>query len=133
MLSAPWSAIWPESDKPLLLSVDARILYGTMSGIISCGVDIIEISRVRRLFERHEERFLRRVYGPWERTRAMERPDPGTFLAGRFAAKEAILKVLGCGLFSGIRLSEIEVSARDTGEPTCVLSGHALDRETTKG
>ncbi len=104
-----------------------------MENVVFCGTDIVEIGRVRRLLDRYGERFLRRVYGSRERAEAAKRRDPGPFLAGRFAAKEAILKVLGCGIFSGVRLTEIEVPARESGEPYCVLSGEALRRAKARG
>ena len=104
-----------------------------MESIISCGTDIVELERVRALFERHGERFLRRVYAAIELAMMASRDDPGPFLAGRFAAKEAVLKVLGTGLFSGVRLSEIEIHARETGEPFCVLRGGALERAQGRG
>ena len=104
-----------------------------MSSIVSCGVDIVEIDRVKALYERHGERFLKRVYTAWERERLGVRPDPGTFLAGRFAAKEAVLKVLGCGIMEGVRLTELEIGARRSGEPFCTLSGEAEERARRRG
>jgi holo-[acyl-carrier protein] synthase len=104
-----------------------------MGSVIFCGTDIVEIERVRGLVDRYGDRFLRRVYGSLERAEAEKRRDPGPFLAGRFAAKEAALKVLGCGLFAGIRLTEIEVPARESGEPYCVLRGEALRRAQERG
>ena len=104
-----------------------------MSHIVSCGIDIIAIERVRSLYERYGDRFLGKVYAESERLKARTWHDPGPFLAGRFAAKEAALKVLGCGLFSGIRLRELEIRAKETGEPYCVLTGRARERARELG
>ena len=104
-----------------------------MDGIVACGVDMIEIERLRRLCSRYGERFLRRVYGERERRLVAGRGDPGPFLAGRFAAKEAVLKVLGCGLFDGVRLTEIQILARESGEPVCELVGGAQRRARERG
>jgi len=104
-----------------------------MSNIVSCGIDIIEIERVKALYERHGDRFLKRVYTSWERGRLAVRADPAAFLAGRFAAKEAVLKVLGCGIMEGVPLTELEIGARESGEPLCVLSGEARRRADERG
>ncbi len=104
-----------------------------MSRVIACGVDIIEIARVRDVFARFGPRFLARVYGEREREGAAARRDSGPYLAGRFAAKEAVLKVLGCGLFSGVPLATIEIRAKDSGEPYCELLGPAARRAASLG
>ncbi len=99
----------------------------------SLGIDIIEIARVRELRDRYGERFLRRIFSGGECEAAGAYRDPGPFLAGRFAAKEAALKALGCGIFSGVLLTDIEVPAKDSGEPFCVLAGSALERARALG
>ncbi len=104
-----------------------------MKRVIACGIDIIEIARVREVFERFGARFLRRVYGEWECERAAGRRDPGPFLAGRFAAKEAVLKVLGCGLFAGVPLDAIEIRAEESGAPYCLLTGPAREKAAALG
>lgn len=104
-----------------------------MSAVKACGIDIVQIARVRRVYLRYPDRFLARVCGSWERERAGSRPDPAPFLAGRFAVKEAVLKVLGVGLFAGVRLADIEVRAHDSGEPYCVLHGTAAARAAVRG
>jgi holo-[acyl-carrier protein] synthase len=104
-----------------------------MHRVIDCGIDIIEIARVRAVFERFGARFLDRVYTEWERARAADRRDPGPFLAGRFAAKEAVLKVLGCGLFAGVPLAAIEIRAEDSGKPCCLLHGPAREKAAALG
>ena len=104
-----------------------------MERIVSLGTDIVEVERVSALHARHADRFLRRVYTELERELARGRADPGPFLAGRFAAKEAVLKVLGCGLFAGARLADIEIRRKESGEPYCVLSGGALTRARALG
>ena len=58
------------------------------------GVDIIEIDRVERVFERYGDRFLRRIYSEGEIRYARGRAPQ---LASRFAAKEAVMKLLGTG------------------------------------
>jgi holo-[acyl-carrier protein] synthase len=93
---------------------------------LGLGIDIIEIARVRSLYERHPDRFLDRVYTPAERARAQALKDPTPFLAGRVAAQEAILKVLGTGLTGGISWQHIHVVREPSGAPRVYLSENAF-------
>lgn len=90
----------------------------------STGVDIIEIPRIAHVVERYGERFLRRVYTEAEQTLYRGRiPE----LAARFAAKEAISKALGTGIW-GIRWREMEVLPDVRGKPLVYLHGAAAAR-----
>lgn len=91
---------------------------------IAVGIDIIEVERVRKVYEHHGERFLKRVF-----TEAEVRQCRGkaSRLAGRFAAKEAISKALGTGLH-GVSWSEMEVVQLRSGRPTVTLHGNAKHR-----
>src|SRR5437899_6850818 len=91
---------------------------------IAVGIDIIEVGRVRKVFERHGERFLRRVYTEKEVHQCRGK---ATRLAGRFAAKEAISKALGTGLH-GVAWREMEVVQLRSGRPTVSLHGNAKRR-----
>ena len=73
--------------------------------MLIAGVDIIEISRVKRVYERYGERFLRRIYTEREAAYCRGRAPQ---LASRFAAKEATMKALGTGV-RGVRWRDIEV------------------------
>jgi len=65
--------------------------------ILGHGIDLIECERIARVLERHGDRFLERVLTPAERDRANRYKDRIPFIAGRWAAKEAILKMIGTG------------------------------------
>lgn len=95
------------------------------NNVIGLGVDIVEIDRIGRLLEKHGERFLGRVYTEAERQRATEIKQPATFLAGRWAAKEAVYKALQADLTHGIGWQEIEIVRSESGAPTVRLSGNA--------
>ena len=88
------------------------------------GIDMIAIPRVRAVIERHDGRFLRRVYTPEEvafcRGRVPE-------LAARFAAKEAVMKALGTGA-RGVAWRDIEVLPDRRGKPLIYLYGRARER-----
>lgn len=88
------------------------------------GVDIIEIDRVERVYAQYGERFLRRVYTPGEIAYCRGRAPQ---LASRFAAKEAVMKLLGTGI-RGVRWRDIEVVRARGQAPSIRLHGTATAR-----
>ena len=92
--------------------------------ILGHGIDIVETARIRRSVEEHGRRFLDRVYTADEQ-RYCERNHKRYFehLAGRFAAKEAVLKVLGTGWRGGIAWTDIEIVSEASGQPRVALTG----------
>jgi len=95
---------------------------------IAVGIDLIEVGRVRKVFEKHGERFLRRVFTEKEVQQCRRAGTVrATRLAGRFAAKEAISKALGTGLH-GLAWREMEVVQLRSGRPTVTLYGNARRR-----
>jgi holo-[acyl-carrier protein] synthase len=97
--------------------------------MLSTGVDIIEIERVRRAVSRWDERFLKRVYTQAELVFCRGRVPE---LAVRFAGKEAISKALGTGLF-GVSWREMEVLPDARGKPLVHLHGRAAARAAQLG
>ncbi|HBS29422.1 MAG TPA: holo-[acyl-carrier-protein] synthase [Phycisphaerales bacterium] len=93
--------------------------------IVGHGVDLVEVARIERLLREHPGRFASRCFTPTELTIAGGGPTRAERLAGRFAAKEAVLKALGTGLRDGIEWTQIEVAQADSGAPMLRLSGHA--------
>lgn len=98
--------------------------------IIGIGVDLLEIERVKRLLEQpHGERFLERVLTPRERELAMRRVGRlAEFVSGRFCAKEAVVKALGCGIGREVGFRDIEIAPDAAGKPECRLSDDAWKR-----
>ncbi len=92
----------------------------TIKGV---GVDLVQIPRMRRVVERWQDRFLRRVFTAEEIAYCQKRRDPVPHLAARFAAKEAALKALGIGLRLGVSWRELEVRRERGQAPFLVLSG----------
>lgn len=95
--------------------------------IVGHGIDLVEVDYFRRLLERGSEDALGRSFTAWERDHAAQGPDPAEGLAGRFAAKEAVLKALGVGWTGDIAWTDIEIKARASGAPHVVLHASALD------
>ncbi len=93
--------------------------------LISQGVDIVDILRIKHVMERRKL-FKKKVFTSYETSFCSARSNPFPHFAARFAAKEACLKALGIGLggFGGVnRLKEIEVKSEQTGQPIIFLSG----------
>jgi holo-[acyl-carrier protein] synthase len=92
--------------------------------IIGHGIDLVEIARIRRLHEEHGKHFLDRVFTQAEQKYCADNPKRYfEHLAGRFAAKEAVLKVLGTGWRGGIAWTDIEVTRNPSGQPGIALTG----------
>ena len=98
-------------------------------GTTELGFDIIKVARIRSALDRFGERFSRRVLTDAERRYVRERAE--TF-AGRWAAKEAVSKVLGLGV-RGIGWREIEIERLPTGQPAVRLHGRAARRSEQLG
>ncbi len=88
------------------------------------GVDIVRVERIAGVLQRHPTRFESRVLTDAERVYVRARPEN---MAGRWAAKEAVSKVLGLGV-RGIGWREIEIERLPTGQPTVRLHGNAALR-----
>ena len=94
------------------------------SGTTELGIDIIRVDRIANALARFGPRFSARVLTPAERRYVRDRPE--TF-AGRWAAKEAVSKVLGLGV-RGIGWRDIEIERMPTGQPAVRLHGRAAGR-----
>jgi holo-[acyl-carrier protein] synthase len=100
--------------------------------MLRTGVDLIEIQRVRTAVDRYGDRFLARVYTLGELAVCNQRTES---LAARFAAKEAVVKALGTGVWRcGIGWTDIEVLREPgSGAPTLILHGAAHVRAAELG
>lgn len=93
--------------------------------IAGVGLDIAQVERVQRAWQRFGDRFLERCFTPAEAEEALARAYPAQALAMRFAAKEAFSKAAGLGM-KGLAWREIEVVHDKRGKPSLVLHGRAL-------
>lgn len=101
--------------------------------IVGVGVDLVQISRVRRSLERFGDRFAGKILCEAEMERMSRRTDRAAWLAKRFAAKEAVAKALGTGMRQGVHFAQILVSRQKGGAPIVQLSGAALARAEALG
>lgn len=89
--------------------------------MVSVGVDIVEIARIKGALDRWGDRFLRKIYTPAEIAHCRGSVQE---LAARFAAKESVSKALGTGIH-GIHWQEMEILAEPSGKPLVHLNGRA--------
>jgi len=90
----------------------------------SIGIDIADVARFERLVVRHGERLVRRVLSLRETEVFLRRHDRAAFLAGRFAAKEAVIKALGKYLKVRPLFPGIEITNDAAGRPHVTLPDH---------
>ena len=100
--------------------------------ILGIGSDLIDITRIAKVIERHGERFLDRIFTPAERAKAERRSKNHRMVvatyAKRFAAKEACSKALGTGIRQGVWWRDMGVVNLPGGRPSMQLTGGALTR-----
>ena len=99
------------------------------AGTTELGIDIIKVERIRAALERFGTRFSGRILTESERRYVRDRPET---MAGRWAAKEAVSKVLGLGV-RGIGWRDIEIERLPTGQPSVRLHGRAAARADQLG
>ncbi len=95
--------------------------------VIAHGVDLVQTERIVEMHDRHGQRFLDRVFTAAEQAYCLDRKRRYEHLAGRFAVKEAVLKVLGTGWRDGIAWTDIEVTNAPSGQPSVTLSGRCAE------
>ncbi|MCB9861479.1 MAG: holo-ACP synthase [Phycisphaeraceae bacterium] len=93
--------------------------------IVSHGIDLIEVSRIAGMIDRHNDHFLHRVFTDHEQEYSRKSKRCNEHLAARFAAKEAVMKALGTGWRNGIAWTDIEVVSLASGAPVIKLHGKA--------
>lgn len=91
--------------------------------IIAHGIDLVDFPRIENLIDRHGERFLERVFTEREQNDAAVIKNRVEKLAGRFAAKEAVLKLLGTGWRGKIAWTDIEIVNNSLGQPIVEITG----------
>ncbi|MBN2378859.1 holo-ACP synthase [candidate division WOR-3 bacterium] len=93
--------------------------------IIGVGIDIIEVTRIRRAYQKLGQRFLAGVFTDAEQKFSLKHADPSQRLAARWAAKEAVAKALGTGFAHGVRPNQIEIIDNEHSRPTVNVTGMA--------
>ena len=97
------------------------------------GIDLIECARIAKVLANHRERFLDRILTPAEQERAKLHRNMIPFIAGRWAAKEAILKMIGTGWRGQIAWTDMEILPDKLGQPLVSLRGETARIAEAKG
>ena len=95
--------------------------------VLGIGTDIVECLRIAQMIDRHGELFITRVYTPNEIRYCQSRRQATQHFAGRWAAKEAVLKALGTGWRRGISWRDVEVRNDSHGRPVVAFGGGARE------
>jgi holo-[acyl-carrier protein] synthase len=95
--------------------------------VLGLGLDVVDVSRVARLIERHGDRAVARIFTVREADYCARSARAAERFAARFAAKEAAVKALGTGVAGGVSLRDVEVAADAAGRPSLMFSGKALE------
>jgi holo-[acyl-carrier protein] synthase len=119
----------PARDVSPDASLAAASLDPALAGTTELGIDIIKVERIRNSLDRFGDRFSNRVLTPSEQRYVRGRAET---MAGRWAAKEAVSKVLGLGV-RGIGWRDIEIERLPTGQPAVRLHGRAQIRAEQLG
>ena len=99
--------------------------------MLRTGVDLTETYRITNAISRHGDRFLNRVFTPAEQSLCAGHTES---LAARFAAKEAVAKALGTGIWrEAVAWTDIEILRAPNGEPLLLLHNSAADHAATRG
>ncbi len=100
--------------------------------IVGIGVDLVKIDRMDRATRNHAG-FVERVFTEREREYCSRQKYPAQHYAGRFAAKEALLKAIGTGWSAGVRWTDMEILHGDGGGPLVNVTGRVKDLMDLKG
>ncbi|MBN2178531.1 MAG: holo-ACP synthase [Deltaproteobacteria bacterium] len=93
------------------------------NSIHGIGTDLVEVARIERIIKKWNGHFLKRVFSENEIVYCERKAHSPQHYAARFAVKEALLKSLGKGLFSGLSLRDIEVVNTKEGRPQLMVHG----------
>jgi len=91
--------------------------------IVAHGIDLVDCPRIEQMIKQHGDRFIKRIFTAAEQAYAEANRNKVEKLAGRFAAKEAILKLMGTGWQGNIAWTDIEVKNNSAGQPEVTLTG----------
>lgn len=95
--------------------------------IIGTGIDLVDITRIESALKKFGDKFIKRILTPYEYNLSEKSKDINTFVATRFAVKEAMSKALGTGMSHGISWKQIELINNEKGKPFIILYGNALE------
>ena len=101
--------------------------------LLGIGTDIVQLSRIEDLYVQFGDKFLARILSPYELNIIQNNDHKISYLAKRFAAKEAVAKALGTGMGKFMAFTEISIENTPEGKPIVVLLGKAKTYADSNG
>lgn len=101
--------------------------------IYGIGIDIVAVKRMQGNIEKYKEQFARKILGDKEMNEYSNSLNSASYLAKRFAAKEALVKALGTGFRNGIYFKDIQIEHSRGGKPEFHYYGKVLDLISSNG
>ncbi len=101
--------------------------------VVALGIDLVVVAEIQRLADLPGGHFLARCFTARELADVGQGANRADRLAGRFAAKEAVLKALGTGQGNGIAWTDVEICTAETGAPKVVLHNAAAEAAESLG
>ena len=89
------------------------------------GIDLLKVERVKKIYLNYEEKFLKKILTDMEIKQIKKNQQIYYKIAGKFSAKEAVVKAIGTGFSEGIKIKDIEILNLDNGKPILNLRGKA--------
>jgi len=91
--------------------------------VFGLGIDMVDLNRVKIIYSKYGDKFAIKILNDEEFSDYINVKNKPSFLAKRFAAKEAIGKALGVGIMNGFLLKNISIRHNELGKPTVKLNG----------
>ena len=95
--------------------------------VLGIGTDIVEVARIEQMAEKARQRLAERVLTKEELDRYSAHRQPVSYLAKRWAAKEAASKAIGFGIANGLSFQHFQIDSRENGAPVLILADRALE------
>ena len=92
------------------------------------GIDLLEVKRIKKIYLNYQNKFLKKIFTDSEIKQIKKNENVYYKIAGKFSAKEAVVKAMGTGFSDGIKIKDIEIINLKNGKPIINLYGKAKKR-----
>ena len=92
------------------------------------GIDLLQVERIKKIYSHYKDKFLKKILTDLEIKQIKKNQQIYSKIAGKFSAKEAVVKAIGTGFSDGIKIKDIEILNLENGKPTLNLHGKVKKR-----
>tara|TARA_Y100001954_G_scaffold219439_1_gene253587 strand:+ start:160 stop:540 length:381 start_codon:yes stop_codon:yes gene_type:complete len=92
------------------------------------GIDLLKVERVKNIYSHYKDKFLKKILTDLEIKQIKKNQQIYSKIAGKFSAKEAVVKAMGTGFSDGIKIKDIEILNLENGKPILNLHGKVKKR-----